>query len=147
MAVIAEQALVRPRRRWVIHTVWLLISLGALAGGVALGFRWSGMAWAGLSSTDEQWTSMANARLTLDALESGDPAKLRHANVVILGAAVGKLAYLPRYADCRQKDRDVLLRARSWFSTNEPGFFPGEADLRTRGYTFCDRAREPFNFP
>jgi hypothetical protein len=147
MAVTAEQPMVRKRRPWIVHTVWALVALGCLAGGVALGFRWCGQALAGLTSTNRQSASFARIRITLAAIESDDPVKLRHANAVLLYEAVDTLGYLPRYTECRPSDREQLAHAIAWLDSHPVGYGDMFKDLRKMAATFCDKPPPEVNIP
>lgn len=147
MDATVSQASPRKRRRWVTHAVWLSIALAAFGGGLALGFRWCGMALAGLTSTNSQTESFARMRISLDALESEDLEKVRHADAVLLHDALFKLSYLPRYVDCSARDRSYLAKANAWLDSHP---FPhGDAfvDVRRRSATFCDNAPSTWTFP
>lgn len=147
MDTAAAQVAPRKKRRWVVHVVWLAFALSAFGGGLALGFRWCGMALSGMTSTNTKANSFALMRISLDALESGDLAKFRHANAVVLYDAVVALSYLPRYADCSDRDRSYLARASSWLDSHPFAYGHAFDDERKHGATFCDNAKSTWMFP
>jgi hypothetical protein len=147
MAVISEKSNFRPRRRWIAHMAWLMVSVAALCGGIYLGIRWGTAALGSMDMGNHRFQALQAANVTVTALERDDPAQIRSAAAFVLSESIFHLAGTPRYSDCVPAERDVLKRSLAWLDANRPATYDALRDIRGMAAQFCDKPAEPVNFP
>jgi hypothetical protein len=143
----AEQAMPRKPRYWLVHTFWAAVATLLFIGGILLGMRWCGAALGTTDMTNHRQESFGRMRIALNALEQDDPAELRKGTTKLLYNAMYSLAGVPRFADCKTAERDMIERAKARLDVEMPPQSEGETLVRDMAYKFCDKAPTEVNYP